>query len=288
MAAPRNPRPNTEKSAEKGAPKTPKTDKAGKSAPTPPAGETTLLRAQRAADLTIFGTREHSHRGNPIQLRTEVRNLQERLLTTRRREGSDAHFVGTVLTRLWHGRADEVFGFTSFEAFSTSEFDLPRSSAYKYVRLAAYATATESEWGVDAVMALASIVDLVRSSPKLQKKLGFTAKPQGISDLVRQGLPLPGNRALRLQPGRPLVAALVNESLQHLRSLSGLDTGGLTAKADLAETEELRRTIEDRPEYAGVDARIRRRGGKRVLQLTVPEGTDLVRLAKDLSGSRTA
>lgn len=245
-------------------------------------------RRQRAADIAIYGSRENSNRGNEIQLKAEIRNLSERLATVRKREGADAHFIGTVLARLWHARADEVFGFPSFEAFARDRFGLSRASAYRYVRVAAYATASESEWGVDTCLVLAAIVDLVRASPKLQRKFKLGADVDRIGALSKVEFPLPRRRTLRLQAGSPVSQVDAEALLESLRRDSGLDPGGLASKADRGEAAALQRAIDADGRFPGVTVHLRKKGGRRVMRLEVPEGMDLVRLARTLVAASKA
>lgn len=226
--------------------------------------------------LAIFGSREQSTRGNPIQVRASVRAFRLEITKVRVRDGQDAHGFGTELTRMFHLRADEVYGRQDFLQFAKKELGLSVSSVRRYVRIARYATAAQSAWGMEAVLLAASIVDLFASDAALCRKHGLSKAPTRITEIAKIELQVSaGKIRLADAPGEELI----EEALEILKGTRAPGQRRLPT-AMRQKNAEIRKAIDAEPELQGVTAQFVERGGKRRFDLSIPPGGNLTRIAR--------
>lgn len=228
--------------------------------------------------VTIFGSREKANRGSAVQVRRDVANLRKTLKKNLEREGADDHDAGTGLAILYMTRADEIFGYASFLRFAKKELGLSRAVVYRLARVARYATASQAKWGTEACIQAASMVDLFAANESLRRAHGLASIPKTITDIAKLELQVAGGR-IRLvdAPGAPAI----EEALDELRAQTNPGERRLPAGLR-AKNVALRRGLAADPDLLGVGAKFVMRNGRKKLDLSIPEGASLTRIARAL------
>jgi len=234
------------------------------------------------AAVAVWGSRENSHKGNEIQVRAMVNELVPVVRGLKKVGGMNAHHIGSRLAWLFHVHADAIYGKADFLSFAREVLGLGRTQAYRYARIARFATESQAEWGEDEVLVAASIVELVAGRPDLQRKFALAQPPRTITDLARVELPLPGGRHLKLAGEFVSLTDLEGAYVQ----LGGAVNTPLASKLSAADREaaaKLERATTSDPRLSGVDVRVSRGNSGVRLLVKLPAGRSLAAVSSAIA-----
>jgi hypothetical protein len=230
-------------------------------------------------EVPFLPSREKANPGNAIQIRQRVTDLRERLGFRRARDGEEAHELGTSLVVLYMAFAERVFERASFREFVEADLDLARSTAYRYLRVARYATRAQACWGVDVCLDAARIVEALAADAKLRAKHGLRRAPETISDLKGVAFALSDGRKVRFD-GATISAVDVEALAAELVPRPA----GTRLPAPLRRANaRLAQAIAADPGLAGVEAAYLPRAAGHRLQIALPADGSLKKVAARLA-----
>lgn len=230
-------------------------------------------------ELPVLGTRANANLGSLQQAQMLVNDLREATGRERRRTGEDAHVYGTKIVILYKTLAELHFQRRSFLEFVREDIGLPRSTLNDWVRVARYATAEQSRWGVATCLAAGRLVEFFAEHDEKRRAAGLKRKPETITDLLGVAFPLEDGRTVRFE-GEQVFADDVEAALEFQRG--GVKPQRGLTNAQRTGNEKLRAAAASVPELKGVAAQLRRKAGRNVLRVDIPAGANLVEIARAL------
>lgn len=252
-----------------------------KATTTAKAREKKPLSNQKAA-LALWGSRDQSQPGNPIQVRTRVNDLVPVIKEQLRDQGRFGHLVGSTAAWLFHVHADVLYGQPDFLTFLKVVLGLGRTQAYRYARIARFANAKQAEWGEDAVIQAAAIVELIAARPLLQRKFKLASPPGTLTDIAHLELPLEGKQTLRLDRDEVTLPAL-ETAFEKLGGKVATAGAARLSEADKQAHARLQEAVASDPELQGVEARLSKGPSGTRLVLKIPSGRNIERVAQALA-----
>jgi hypothetical protein len=228
-------------------------------------------------ELGFMHSRLQANHGNPIQIRAQTTALRARAATGRSRGGEDAHEVGTQLAVLYMAFAEHVYEREDFLDYVREDVGIGRTGAFRFMRVARYATAAQARlWGIDACLSAARVVEYLSGDDARWRAAKLRRKPRTISDLAGLALPVDDERQVRFDRD-----TLEEDDVD--AALARLEGAGAGPRKQSAEqrraNEQLGEAVRSRPELSGVEARVGRRRRQEVLTLVIPQGANLVAVA---------